>query len=96
MKFLKPFIEFLGTFIALTIIYYGSQRLPKHMPLIVGLAFALVVATFQSVSSNFNPAITTMFVIAKKQPVSSLVYFIVPQLLAAFFAFEVNKYIFRV
>ena len=82
----KLFAEFFGTYIfLLSIIITGN-------PLIIGLTLAFAIYILGGISGgNFNPAATVMLVIAKKQPKSDLIPYIIFQLLAAFAAFETYK-----
>ena len=93
MDLTKSLVEFLGTYLALFVILYAANNYPKYVPLVVGLAFTIVVYLFSDISANFNPAVTFMFVSAKMQPQSDLVMLIIPQLLAGYFAFLTNKFI---
>lgn len=93
MNINKSLVEFLGTYISLFIIFYSSNKYPKYIAPIVGLAFFIVVFIFSDISSNFNPAITFMLVCAKKQPKSDLLTLVIPQLLAAYFALLTYKFI---
>ena len=90
---LKSLIEFLGTYIALTSIFYVANKYPNYVALVVGLSFGLAVYILGDISGNFNPAITLMFVLAKKQPVSDLFSLIIPQLLGAVAALNTYKFI---
>tara|TARA_Y100000816_G_C25901379_1_gene470206 strand:+ start:160 stop:444 length:285 start_codon:yes stop_codon:yes gene_type:complete len=93
MKIIKSLVEFLGTYIALFSIIFTANKYPNYIPFVVGLSFASVVYLFSDITSNFNPAITLMMVLAKKQPLSDLVILIIPQLLAAYFAYLTFNFI---
>jgi glycerol uptake facilitator-like aquaporin len=71
-------IEYLGTvFFLYVIIVTGS-------PLAIGAALALAVYLGGPISGgNFNPAVTILMVVAKKQPVSCLVPYMAAQFAAA-------------
>ena len=92
---LKSFIEFLGTYFALTAIFYTANKHPKYVSLVVGLAFGIAVYILGDISGNFNPAITLMFVLAKKQPVSDLFSLIIPQLLGSVAALNTYKFLVK-
>ena len=83
MAFEKSVVEFVGTYLALLTIVIASVKIPKYIPLVVGLVFFTVVFIFQDISANFNPAVTLMLVILKKQPAIALLNIILPQLLAS-------------
>ena len=93
MDAFKSVVEFLGTYLALFAILYTANKYPKYVHYVVGLAFGIVVFLFSDISANFNPAITLMMVIAKKQPTSDLVTLVIAQLIAAWAAFETFKFV---
>ena len=93
MDLTKSLVEFLGTYLALFAIFYGANNYPKYIAFIVGIAFTVVVYLFSDISANFNPAVTLMFVCAKKQPQSDLITLVIPQLLAGYSAFLTYKLI---
>tara|TARA_Y100001980_G_C14503698_1_gene279443 strand:- start:91 stop:375 length:285 start_codon:yes stop_codon:yes gene_type:complete len=93
MNINKSLVEFLGTYIALFLIYYSANKFPKYIAPVVGFAFFIVVFLFSEISGNFNPAITFMFVCAKKQPKTDLVTLVIPQLLGAYLALCTFKFI---
>ena len=92
---LKSLVEFLGTYFALTSIYYTANKHPKYVALVVALAFGIAVYLLGDISGNFNPAVTLMFILAKKQPISDLFYLIIPQLIAAFAAVNTYKFLIK-
>lgn len=91
MDLSKSLVEFFGTYLALLAILYASNKYSKYIAIVVGLAFSLVVFLFSDISANFNPAITLMMVLAKKQPQIDLIILVIPQLLAAYFVFLTYK-----
>ena len=93
MDSLKIVVEFFGTYLALFAILYTANKYPKYVHLVVGLAFGILVFLFSDISANFNPAITLMMVIAKKQPKTDLASLVIAQLIAAWAAFETFKFI---
>lgn len=89
----KILVEFLGTYIALFSIFYAANKMPKYVPLVVGLSFGILVYMFSDISANFNPAVTLMFVLGKKQPTSDLVYLVLAQILASKLALLTFRFI---
>ena len=83
MNLNKSLAEFLGTYIFLFVIIYLGN------PWAIGLALTIVILLFGKISGgNFNPAVTVMMVLAKKEPLSELIPYILAQLLGAFAAFK--------
>jgi aquaporin Z len=81
--------EFLGTYIFLLVIIVTGNAWA------IGLTLALVIYLLGNISGgNFNPAVTVMLVLAKKEPVSRLIPYVVAQLLggvAALVTYKVLK-----
>ena len=82
----KFLVEFLGTFIFLfSIIATGNA-------VFIGLTLALLILTLGKVSGgNFNPAVTIMMVLGKKQPTSDLAPYIIAQILGGVSALHTYK-----
>jgi glycerol uptake facilitator-like aquaporin len=71
-------VEYLGTVFFLYVIIITGN------PLAIGAALALACYLAGPISGgNFNPAVTILMVVAKKQPVSCLVPYIAAQFAAA-------------
>ena len=86
MNYAKFIAEFIGTFIFLfVIIATGNAWL-------IGLTLALVIFVLGKFSGgNYNPAVTFMMVLGKKQPMSDLMPYVIAQLLGAVMALQVYK-----
>lgn len=86
MNLNKSLVEFLGTYIFLVVIITTGNALA------IGLTLSAVIYLLGSISGgNFNPAVTVMLVLGKKQPLSELVPYIVAQLLGALAALQTYK-----
>ena len=74
----KFLAELLGTYIFLLVIIIVGNAWA------IGLTLALVIYVFGGISGgNFNPAVTIMLVLAKKESVADLLPYIVGQVLGA-------------
>ena len=93
MDILKILVEFVGTYMAFSIIQYTAIKHPKYIAFGVGFALFITVLLFSKISANFNPVATLIFVLEKKQPKSNLITFVISQLLAGFAVVETFKYI---
>ena len=61
-------------------------------PLAIGAALAMVVYLGGPISgANYNPAVTLMMVLSRKQPLSTLFNYMIVQFLAAFTVAELYK-----
>lgn len=79
-------VEYLGTVFFLYVIIATGQ------PLAIGAALALSIYLGGPISGgNFNPAVTVMLALAKKQPMATVMPYIVAQLLAAITVVELYK-----
>jgi len=79
-------VEYLGTVFFLYVIIATGQ------PLAIGAALALSMYLGGPISGgNFNPAVTVMLALAKKQPMATVMPYIVAQLLAAITVVELYK-----
>jgi len=86
MKLNNVVAEFLGTYVFLFVIIATGNAWA------IGLTLALVILFLGKTSGgNFNPAVTVMMVLGKKQPMSDLVPYVVAQLLAGFSALQTYK-----
>lgn len=80
------FVEFIGTLLFLYVIIATSNFAA------IGAALALLIYLGGPISGgNFNPAVTTMLVAAKKQNIKTLVPYILAQLAGGLAALEVYK-----
>jgi len=87
MNILGTLLEFIGTTIFLYVIIATGN------PWLIGLTLALVILLLGSVSGGyFNPAVTIMMVIAKKESKYQLIPYIFAQLLAAPAAYLIYRY----
>lgn len=80
------FVEFIGTLLFLYVIIATGNFAA------IGGALALLIYLGGPISGgNFNPAVTTMLVAAKKQNIKTLVPYILAQLAGGLVALEVYK-----
>ncbi len=78
---LKYFIEFIGTFIFLSVIMVAANSNIKWAFLPIGLALALVIYWGGSISGgHFNPAVSTMFFADGKLSLVELIAYVVVQI----------------
>jgi len=79
-------VEFVGTFFFLYVILATGNFLA------IGAALALCILLGGKISGgNFNPAVTVMLVIAKKQNVDTLIPYIIAQVLGGLTALVVYQ-----
>ena len=79
-------IEYIGTVFFLYVIIATGN------PLAIGAALALAIYVGSSISGgNFNPAVTVLMVLAGKQKMSTLMPYVLVQVLAAFTVLELYK-----
>jgi glycerol uptake facilitator-like aquaporin len=79
-------VEYLGTVFFLYVIIATGN------PLAIGAALALSIYLGGAISGgNFNPAVTVMMALAKKQSMSTVAPYIVAQLLAAVTVVQLYK-----
>ncbi len=82
----KNLVEFVGTYIFLLVIIVTGN------PWAIGATLAAIIYLWGHISGgNFNPAVTIMMTLAKKQPSSELVPFILAQVLGGCLANETFK-----
>ena len=88
MKLNKSLAEFLGTYVFLfVIIYFGDAWA-------IGLTLTLMILLLGKISGgNFNPAVTLMMVLGKKQPMSELLPYILAQSLGAVAALQTYRFL---
>ena len=76
MNFYKGIAEFMGTYIFLLVIIITGNAVA------IGATLSAMIYLFGGISGgNFNPAVTIMLTLAKKQPVSELVPYVIFQVL---------------
>lgn len=84
--FFKCLVEFIGTFIFLSIILTTGQALP------IGIALMAAIYWGGSVSGgNFNPAVSFMMFLNKKMNMTQCMGFVISQLLGAALAYYYFK-----
>lgn len=77
---LKYFVEFIGTFIFLSVIMVAANSNIKWAFLPIGLALAIVIYWGGSISGgHFNPAVSTMFFAHGKLSILEFIAYIVVQ-----------------
>jgi len=87
MNLLKYLVEFIGTFIFLSVILSSGHAIP------IGLILAGVIYWGGSISGgNYNPAVSIMMYLNKKLSIDELILYIVCQLLGAVAAFYFYSY----
>ncbi len=79
-------VEYLGTVFFLYVIIATGN------PLAIGAALALSIYLGGPISGgNFNPAVTILMVLSKKQPMSALVPYLIAQVAGALTVLELYK-----
>jgi aquaporin Z len=79
-------VEFIGTFFFLYVIIATGNFAA------IGAALALAIYLGGKISGgNFNPAVTIMMVVAKKQKMETLVPYIIAQIAGGIAALELSK-----
>jgi aquaporin Z len=90
---LKYLIEFIGTFIFLSVILSSGHAIP------IGIALAAVIYWGGSISGgNFNPAVSIMMYLNKKLSLEDMILYIVCQILggvAAFFLYKQTSGLYK-
>jgi len=87
MLAVKALVEFIGTFIFLSVILSSGQAIP------IGLALAAVILFGGAISGGyFNPAVTTMFALRGDITVGVAVVYIVAQVLGGAAALGFSRY----
>jgi aquaporin Z len=79
-------VEFIGTFFFLYVIIATGN--------IAAICIALAIAIYLGLNisgSNFNPAVTIMLVMAKKQKMQTLIPYIIAQIVGGIAALELYK-----
>ena len=79
-------VEFIGTFFFLYVIIATGN----FVAISVALAVAIYLGSKIS-GANFNPAVTIMMVVAKKQKMETLVPYIIAQIAGGIAALELSK-----
>jgi aquaporin Z len=83
MKALKFFVEFIGTFIFLSVILINGQAIP------IGLTLTAMIFWGGKISGGaFNPAVSLALYLNKKINMNEFVGFILCQFLGAFLAYS--------
>lgn len=79
-----PFlVEFIGTFVFLSVILWSGEAIP------IGAALATAIFMGGAVSGgNFNPAVSTMMFLRGTMPLGKTLGYVVMQLLGAFAALK--------
>ena len=86
MRLNKALAEFLGTYGFLSVIIFTGNAW------LIGLALTVMILVFGKFSGgNFNPAVTLMMVLGKKQPMSELLPYLFAQSLGALAALQTYK-----
>ena len=86
--FAQALVEFIGTFIFLSVILSKGEAIP------IAIALAAVIFFGGSVSGgHFNPAVTFMQTVGGSMSVATAVVYVLAQLLGAGSAFGFAKYV---
>ena len=89
---IQYFVEFLGTFIFLSVILIAVNMNVKWAALPIGIALITMIFFGGAISGgHFNPAVSTMFYLNKSLPLTDLAGYIVMQLLGAACALQYQK-----
>lgn len=87
----KFIVEFIGTFIFLSVIINTGEAFP------IGLALATVIFFGGKVSGgNFNPAVSTMMYLKQQLSAPDYISYVIAQLLGGIAAYLYNKHIYAV
>jgi glycerol uptake facilitator-like aquaporin len=82
-------VEYLGTVFFLYVVLVAQA---PYAPLAIGSALALSIYLGGPISGgNFNPAVTIMLALSKKQSIDLIAPYIIAQLAAAFTVVELYK-----
>ena len=88
MQLNKALAEFLGTYVFLSVIIFTGNAW------LIGLALTVMILVFGKLSGgNFNPAVTLMMVLGKKQPRSELLPYLLAQSLGAVAALQTYRFL---
>ena len=83
VSFTKFFVEFIGTFIFLSVILTTGEAFP------IGLALAVVIYFGGKVSGgNYNPAVSTMMYLKQKLDTPHYIGYVVAQILGGIAAYS--------
>ena len=78
----KYFVEFLGTFIFLGVIFNVVSKKDKWAAFAIGLSLTVMILWGGDISGgHFNPAVSVMFFLNKQLPGPELMKYIVAQVL---------------
>ena len=80
---INPIVEFIGTFVFLSVILISGHAIPIGVALVAMIYFAKGTS-----GGNFNPAVSFMMYMDKKLSLQELFVYILAQLLGAFCAFK--------
>ena len=87
MSFPKYLVEFIGTFIFLSVILSSGEAFP------IGLALATVIFFGGKISGgNYNPAVSTMMFLKHNLSTSEYVGYVLAQILGGIAAYLFNTY----
>lgn len=82
-------VEYLGTVFFLYVILVSDAR---YAPIVIGSALAFSIYMGGPISGgNFNPAVTVMLALSKKQRMNTIAPYVIAQLAAAFTVVELYK-----
>ncbi len=84
----KCFVEFIGTFIFLSVILNTGEAFP------IGLALAVAIYFGGNISGgNYNPAVSTMMYLKQKLDTPHYIGYVVAQILGGIAAYAFNKHV---
>ena len=85
----KFIVEFIGTFIFLSVILSTGEAFP------IGLALATMIFFGGKVSGgNYNPAVSTMMYLKKQLSAPDYITYVIAQLLGGIAAYLFNKHVY--
>tara|TARA_B110000967_G_scaffold209873_1_gene268233 strand:+ start:7228 stop:7524 length:297 start_codon:yes stop_codon:yes gene_type:complete len=86
----RNLVEFVGTYLFLLVVILTGDRFA------IAATLGLLIHFFGSISGgNFNPAVTIMMVMAKKQPYTDLIPYIILQILGGCLAYQTYSFLSR-
>ena len=87
-SFSKYLVEFIGTFVFLSVILSTGEAFP------IGLALSVVIFFGGDISGgHFNPAVSTMMFIKHKLETPDYIGYVISQILGGLAAYLFNKYV---
>ena len=90
ISFNKYLVEFIGTFVFLSVILSSGEAFP------IGLALSVAIFFGGSVSGgHYNPAVSTMMFIKKNLKTPDYIGYVISQILGGIAAYFFNQYVIK-